>query len=522
MANKFNIIITATDRGTAVVRKFKDNLSQITRPVRQTFASFKRFSKEVGLDKLGRGFVNVAKFAGSAALKIGGVGLAMAGVAAIAGAAELANWARDWLFTGSAVQRFASITGQSTQRIQSLTAAGVLFGLEADAMKSALQGVGDTFEDAITGRNYDAMAMMRRLGITMKLTKDGSVDAAAAIMDVSKAISSMKPFKGYGLAQSQGQVARSFGLEGILPLLQKGPKEIERLEKLVAATNALLDPGALKNMQAYQQDISLLTLSITGLGNALASRLLPNLTPATRGLTEFIEKISLAIAKHQEGMLIDWGAQTLGLKDKPSDKPGGKPKPAAISWNHKGEPLESWWTFLDEVFGKRGAYNNGLSERDARSALQRMFPGVTVTSGGRTPQHNREVGGKPNSYHLKDAALDFLRPRGQNIASIRMALRAAGVPITELLDEGDHIHWAWGRRNAGRNSGAGSLLSAAVAAGAGARAAPPIDNMALPTPKMPEIVVRFANAPPGLRMASPDHPIVKLKIDYAMPELAAP
>ncbi|MBM6414875.1 hypothetical protein, partial [Lacticaseibacillus paracasei] len=113
---KFNIVITATDKATAVVRKFKDQVSQITRPVRQTMASFKKFGKELGLDKLAKGFVSVTKFAAGAARSVLGVGAALAGVVAIGSITAIAEFARSWAFAGSEIQRSASIIPITTTR----------------------------------------------------------------------------------------------------------------------------------------------------------------------------------------------------------------------------------------------------------------------------------------------------------------------------------------------------------------------------------------------------------------------
>jgi hypothetical protein len=87
-----------------------------------------------------------------------------------------------------------------------------------------------------------------------------------------------------------------------------------------------------------------------------------------------------------------------------------------------------------------------ISEASAQAAITDLFPGSTITSGARTAEKNAEVGGVANSQHLDAAAMDFVLPKGKTVADVRAALTAKGLPISELIDEGDHIHWAWGQK----------------------------------------------------------------------------
>ncbi|MEO7634303.1 MAG: D-Ala-D-Ala carboxypeptidase family metallohydrolase [Sphingomicrobium sp.] len=67
-----------------------------------------------------------------------------------------------------------------------------------------------------------------------------------------------------------------------------------------------------------------------------------------------------------------------------------------------------------------------------------------VTSLRRSPEHNRQVGGVRNSYHLSGRAIDIARRPGVSHASIAAAYRNAGYALVESLDEGDHSHFAFG------------------------------------------------------------------------------
>lgn len=82
--------------------------------------------------------------------------------------------------------------------------------------------------------------------------------------------------------------------------------------------------------------------------------------------------------------------------------------------------------------------------------LRSQFPGLTETSGYRTPEHNAEVNGVPNSYHTQmddsgnSRAYDFVGSAAdmQNGAAWAKANGATEV-LLHNAGSGQHLHIAW-------------------------------------------------------------------------------
>lgn len=78
-----------------------------------------------------------------------------------------------------------------------------------------------------------------------------------------------------------------------------------------------------------------------------------------------------------------------------------------------------------------------------RSAVELASKWGIVTSTHRTAQHNRMVGGVPNSFHLSGRAVDISRRFGVSHGRLENEFRKAGYVLLESLDEGDHSHFAF-------------------------------------------------------------------------------
>ena len=87
------------------------------------------------------------------------------------------------------------------------------------------------------------------------------------------------------------------------------------------------------------------------------------------------------------------------------------------------------------------------SEADFSDFLQQTVPGAVITSGQRSPEHNAQVGGVPNSAHLDGSAADIVPPEGMSFEELHDILAQYGFYILpekgnrpSSLAGADHLH----------------------------------------------------------------------------------
>lgn len=99
---------------------------------------------------------------------------------------------------------------------------------------------------------------------------------------------------------------------------------------------------------------------------------------------------------------------------------------------------------------------DALTVSTATAKVMGIAPDARITSDHRTKAQNEAVGGATNSWHLTGQALDIAPISGMTFEQFREKLKGLGVPITELLNEGDHWHWAWGAKTPALAGGSGT------------------------------------------------------------------
>lgn len=67
---------------------------------------------------------------------------------------------------------------------------------------------------------------------------------------------------------------------------------------------------------------------------------------------------------------------------------------------------------------------------------------ILVSSGYRSPEVNRRVGGAPRSAHTLGLAADFIAPKFGRPKAICEAIRDSALPFDQLIHEGTWVHLA--------------------------------------------------------------------------------
>ncbi|PLP96972.1 phage tail tip lysozyme [Cupriavidus pauculus] len=317
MANTFKITIAAVDKATATVRRVNQSMARLTSPVRDLKQSLGGLGRELGLNKVSQSLGSVAKSARGA---VSGVTAlvpplgAITGAATIAGIAALAN---NWGKLGAEIDRTSSILGVSTKELQQYQAAAKLAGLSAEDMNGSLKSLGDTLEDAAYNRNSQALILMNQLGISLTRTKTGAVDATRALRQVAEAIARQG-----GNVQAQRLIARTFGVEQLLPMLQKGAAGIEQYVAQARALGSVMGDDQIQAAKDYAQNVAKLDLAIDGLKASIGNALIPVLSPLLAQLSEWVTKnrdlIATKVGEFVKGIAdwvksVDWGKVARGI-----------------------------------------------------------------------------------------------------------------------------------------------------------------------------------------------------------------
>lgn len=283
MTTKAQIVVSAVDKASATMLRIRAEMRAMTQPMRDIKASFGRFTEASGLKQVGRDMQKIARTARSVASGVTSIVAPMGALIGVGTVAGLGELMRRWASLGWSVSRTAQTIGVAPTQLMALQGAAKLAGLSADDMTSSLGALGTTLQDAVYGRNQQAMYALNQLGITIHRTASGAVDTTRALSDLSAVIQRYN-----GQPQVQQRIADQFGIGSLLPLLRQGPAAIRRFEAEARRLGYTLGGDALNRSEALGQSFVRLELSLDGLRNSIADSLYPVMQPMLNSFVQWI------------------------------------------------------------------------------------------------------------------------------------------------------------------------------------------------------------------------------------------
>lgn len=292
----FTLTISAVDKATAVAKRVNDSIAKMTKPVNDVKASVAAFSKETGLDQLGKRFESVGKSAASVARGVASIAPPLAAIVGVGSIAGIAAFATSWGKAATEIANTSSVLGVSTTNLQRYRGAARVAGLSADTMTSSMQALGSAFEDASAGRNTFAQGVMNSMGITQHRLKDGSIDVIRGINDVANAA------KKFTNTEAQRKFLDIFGIGGLQAMIRRGTigQFVAQFDKL----HATMSPEQIAQGEKFNQSMIALDTSVDKLKNSIGASLAPAVGRAVDEFARLADQYGPKIANWIDH--IDW------------------------------------------------------------------------------------------------------------------------------------------------------------------------------------------------------------------------
>jgi|SRR5690348_875686 len=350
-ANAFVITISAADKATATIRKINNAVGKLTRPFDEVGKSFKSLGREIGIDKIGKNLSKIGGTARDAASSIGRIVAPLAGITGIASVAGIIHLADGWATLGRSITYTSENIGVSTTQLQEFQGAARLAGLSGGAMAQSMQTLGNTMEDALYGRNQQALMLFNRLGVGIKRTATGAMDVTAEYDALGKAIYKLKT------PQQQWLAASQFGLTAMLPLIRKYHGDMRAARAEAEKQGIVMTPGQIASANRYADALSKIGLQGSVLKNTIGNALIPALMPLIEQLNAWVSQNRELIATK----ITEW-ARELGHWLQ------------SINWKGIGQDISNFVKDIEKVVNFLGGWKNA-----AIAAVAVMNAGLIVS-----------------------------------------------------------------------------------------------------------------------------------------------
>ncbi|MCW3644116.1 hypothetical protein K6Y74_12825 [Burkholderia cenocepacia] len=317
MAEEFVIRIRADDAATATVKKIQAALGKVTAPVDKAQKRFANIGA-VGtrsFEKLTKGLESASRAAHTLVDKVVELvpGLAALGAAGtVAGIVGLTNRFGNF---GFALNKSSKLLGMNAQDLAAWHVAAKRAGVTASEFDSAISSSQMKIRAAAFGGDPHAQVLAQKMGVQIRPNKDGSIDYYKIQMRLMKAI------QGQRTVEAQRDAADTFGMGGLLPMLQQGTYNEDKARAL--RKGLVPTPDELARATQFKNEVNDLEDSVSGLGNSIGAGLVPVLEPVVKQFSKWLDahraeiadKLAAAVQRFVDWISkVDWDGVSKSVK----------------------------------------------------------------------------------------------------------------------------------------------------------------------------------------------------------------
>ena len=302
MAGGFSVTVSAIDNVTKSIDQINKKFASMTAPVTRLNKSLSKFSDVTGLSKMTAGVTALGSRMTHVARSATAASAPLAAITSAASVAGLVALTEHFANFGSQVRFASQNIGIQVDSLAALQGAASLAGASGNSLTSGMLNLSQAITDAGGGRNMDALGYFRQLGINIRDTTGALRTADQVLPDVADGIAKISN------PALQRRVAAAFGLsDDLLPFLRRGSQGLREYEAEARRYGAINEAGAMAS-NSLREAQARLTLSAEGLGNAVAVKLAPVLTPMLTDLANWVAAHRTDIAGTVGGIAKEFSA----------------------------------------------------------------------------------------------------------------------------------------------------------------------------------------------------------------------
>lgn len=207
---------------------------------------------------------------------------AAVGTAFVAGTAALAFFVKQSIDTMDAMSKLAQQTGTTVESISALSYAASLSDVSQEQLGDAISRLTKNMSDAARGTG-EARAGFAALGLSVTDANGNLKSSDTVLSEIADKFASYKDG-----AEKTALAVNIFGRAGaqLIPLLNSGADGIADLEAEATRLGITLDTKTAQAAEAFNDSLTKLGATWTGLGNRLAAAALPALNGFTQALID--------------------------------------------------------------------------------------------------------------------------------------------------------------------------------------------------------------------------------------------